>query len=54
MNADMIRRARLAVASPRWRWMPGMLHGTLVGDELEGDIFAAWVDDHRIRVQVTG
>lgn len=35
MNADMIRRARLAVASPRWRWMPGMLHGTLVGDELQ-------------------
>ena len=35
MTDDMIALARRAVACKGWRWMPGMLHGTVVGGELK-------------------
>ena len=35
MTEEQIALARRAVACKGWRWMPGMLHGTLVGDELK-------------------
>jgi len=35
MTEEQIALAKRAVACKGWRWMPGMLHGTLVGDELQ-------------------
>ena len=35
MTDDMLALARRAVACKGWRWMPGMLHGTAVGNELK-------------------
>lgn len=35
MTEDMIKLGQRAVACPKWRWMPGMLHGVIVGGELK-------------------
>lgn len=35
MTEEQIALAKRAVACKGWRWMPGMLHGTVVGDELK-------------------
>lgn len=34
MTEEQIALARRAVACKGWRWMPGMLHGTVAGGEL--------------------
>lgn len=52
MSEDMIELGKRATACKSWRWIPGMLHGAVVGDELKffyrvGDL-TLHLDDERI------